>query len=147
MEAWPQHDLGGSQHGAGRGHGFTGSSSQSSPAASHTDDKAYKIVASPSPNQAGGGRVPERELVESRSGGKERRKGDGTSVATRHPKTRASKAGMLWQTEARECSEKAQLLPTSGPEGCTLAAGSLESISPILRLICLEALSLMELTR
>lgn len=30
-------------------------------------------------------------------------------------------------------SEKAQLLPTSGPEGCTLAAGSLESISPILQ--------------
>lgn len=81
--------------------GFMGSSSQSSPTASHTDDKAYKIAPSPSPNQAGGGRVPERELVGSRSGGKERRKGDGTSLATRHQKTRASKAEMLWQTEAR----------------------------------------------
>lgn len=35
--------------------GFMGSSSQSSPTASHTDDKAYKIVPSPSP---GGGRAP-----------------------------------------------------------------------------------------
>lgn len=35
---------------------------------------------------------------------------------------------MLWQTEAGtrpfKSSEKAQLLPASGPEGCTLAAGA-----------------------
>lgn len=77
--------------------GFMGSVSQSSPTASHTDDKAYKIA----PSQAGGGRVPERELVESKQvRWQERRKGDGTSLATRHQKTRASKAEMPWPTEA-----------------------------------------------
>lgn len=43
-EAWPQHDLGGSQHGQAGAAGFMGSWSQSSPTASRTDDKAYNIA-------------------------------------------------------------------------------------------------------
>lgn len=66
--------------------GFMGSSSQSSPTASHI---VTKLIKWPPPRrqtrqvEAGF----QRELVESRSGGKERRKGDGTSLATRHQKT------------------------------------------------------------
>lgn len=38
--------------------------------------------------------------------------------------------GEGWETSFEKFSDKAQLPPTSGPEGSTLAAGSLKPVSP-----------------
>lgn len=56
MEAWPQHDLGGSQHGAGRGLRLPGLTAHPLPPILMT-----KLIKHPSPrpNRAGGGRIRE----------------------------------------------------------------------------------------